>query len=117
VILSNFRKTRTKDRMESYRIESYRIFFKNTKKETENQTVELFHMKIKKLKFRIKTNFFNQILQGTIFLFLFLKRSRRIVPQSEMYNHVFFKVIMITIMITLNFKIMIMIKIMIIRKI
>ena len=33
-----------------------------------------------------------------------------------MYNHLFFKVIMITIMITLNFKIMIMIKIMIIKK-
>jgi len=34
VILSNFRKTRTKDN-----IESYRIFFKNTEIETENQTV------------------------------------------------------------------------------
>jgi hypothetical protein len=76
VILSNFRKTRTKDRIESYRIESNRIvsyrivsnriesnrivsnrivsnriFFKNTKKETANQTVELISIKNKKLKF------------------------------------------------------------------
>ncbi len=31
--------------------------------------------------FGIKTDFFKQKLQSTIFLFLFLKRSRRIVPQ------------------------------------
>jgi hypothetical protein len=36
---------------------------------------------------------------------------------TQMYNHVILKVIMTTIMITLNFKIMIMIKILIIRKI
>jgi len=36
---------------------------------------------------------------------------------AEMYNHVILKVIMITIMITLNFKNMIMIKVMISRKI
>ena len=66
MILSNFRKTRTKDRIESYRIVpyrivsyrivsyrivSYRIFFKNTEKETANQTVELISNKNKKLKF------------------------------------------------------------------
>jgi len=56
VILSNFRKTRTKDRIESYRIESYRIvsnriFFKNTEKETANQTVEHISNKNKKSKF------------------------------------------------------------------
>ena len=51
MILSNFRKTRTKDRIESNRIVSNRIFFKNTKKETANQTVELISNKNKKLKF------------------------------------------------------------------
>jgi hypothetical protein len=39
MIFSNFRKTR---------IESYRIFFKNTEKETANKTVELISNKIKK---------------------------------------------------------------------
>jgi len=53
VILSNFRKTRTKDRIVSYRIVPYRIvsyhiFFKNNKKETANQTVELISNKNKK---------------------------------------------------------------------
>jgi hypothetical protein len=46
VILSNFRKTRTKDR-----IVSYRIFLKYTEKETANQTIELISNKNKKLKF------------------------------------------------------------------
>jgi hypothetical protein len=54
VILSDFRKTRTKDRIELYpilsnRIESYRIFFKE--KETPNQTGELISKKNKELKF------------------------------------------------------------------
>jgi hypothetical protein len=47
VILSNFRKTRTKDRIVSNRIVSYRIIFKNTEKETANQTVELISNKNK----------------------------------------------------------------------
>jgi ribosomal protein L16/L10AE len=38
-------------RIESYRIVSNRIFFKNTKKETANQTVEFISNKNKKLKF------------------------------------------------------------------
>jgi len=65
VILSNFRKTRTKDRIESYRIVSYCIFFKNIEKETANQTFELFSNKKKKIKnFGIKTDLFKQILQS-----------------------------------------------------
>jgi len=70
VILSNFRKTRSV---------AYRIFFKNTEKETANQTVELISDKNK--NFGKKTDFFKKILQSTIFLILFLKTSRRIVPQ------------------------------------
>ncbi len=54
------------------RIGSYRIFFKNTEKETANQTVELISNKNK--KFGMKTSFFKQILQSTIFLFLFLNK-------------------------------------------
>jgi hypothetical protein len=82
VILSNFRKTRTKDRIESYcivsyrivsnRIVSYRIFFKNAEKETSNQTIELLSYKNK--NFRIKTNFFKQILQSSIFFIFILKK-------------------------------------------
>ncbi len=44
VILSNFRKASFKDR-----IGSYRIFFKNTEKETANQTVKLISNKNKRL--------------------------------------------------------------------
>jgi hypothetical protein len=51
MILSNFRKTRTKDRIVLYRIVSYRIFLKNTEKETANETVELISNKNKRLKF------------------------------------------------------------------
>ena len=72
VILSNFRKTRTKDRIESYCIVSYRIFFKNAEKETSNQTIELISYKNK--NFRIKTNFFKQILQSSIFFIFILKK-------------------------------------------
>jgi len=43
VIPSNFRKTLTKDR-----IVSYRIFFKNTEKETANQTFEFISNKNRK---------------------------------------------------------------------
>jgi hypothetical protein len=49
VVLSNFRKTRTKDR-----IVSNRIFFKKTEKETANQTftvLNLFQIKYYKIRF------------------------------------------------------------------
>ena len=75
MILSNFRKTR----IESYRIVSNRIFFKNAENETPNQTVELISYKNRKLKFSNKNKLFKQIQQSAIFLFL--KKSRRIIPQ------------------------------------
>jgi hypothetical protein len=60
MILSNFRKTRTKDR-----IVSYRIFFKNTEKETVNQTVEL----ISNTNFGIKLTFSNKYYKVRFFYF------------------------------------------------
>jgi len=65
---SNFRKTRTKDRIVSY------ILWKYRKRKSESN---LFQIKIKNKNFGIKTDFFKQILQSTIFLFSFLKRIRR----------------------------------------
>ncbi len=63
VILSNFRKTRTKDR-----IVSYRIFFKNLEKKKQRiKLSNLFQTEIKNKNFEIKTDFFKQILQSTIF--------------------------------------------------
>ncbi len=75
MILSNFRKTRTNDRIVSKRIESNRIFFKNAEKETPNQTVELISYKNKKLKFSNK----NKLFQTNTTKYDFLKRSLRIV--------------------------------------
>ncbi len=70
MILSNFRKTR----IESYRI----VFFKNLgRKKQRIKLSNLFQIKIKNKNFGIKTDFFKQILLSTIFLFLFLKKSRR----------------------------------------
>jgi hypothetical protein len=64
VILSNFRKTR----IVSYRIVSYRIFFKNLEKKKQRiKLSNLFQIKIKNKNFEIKTDFFKQILQSTIF--------------------------------------------------
>jgi len=70
VILSNFRKARTKDRIESYRIG----FFKNAEKETPNQTVELISYKNKKLKFSNKNNFFQTNTTKFDFLIFILKK-------------------------------------------
>ncbi len=75
VILSNFRKTRTKDRIVSNRIVSYRIvsnrivsnriFFKNAERETANQIVEL----ISNTNFGIKLTFSNKYYKVRIFNF------------------------------------------------
>ena len=64
MILSNFRKTRSvayrivsyrivSYRIVSYRIVSYHIFFKNTEKETANQTVELISNKNKQVLYSL----------------------------------------------------------------
>ncbi len=66
MILSNFRKTRTKDR-----IESYRIIFENTEKKTANQTVELISDKNKKLKsWNKKRTFSNKFYKERFFIFI-----------------------------------------------
>ena len=66
MIISSFRKTRSV---------SYRIFFKNLEKKKQRiKLSNLFQKKIKIKNFGIKTDFFKQILQGTIFLFLFLNK-------------------------------------------
>ncbi len=77
MILSNFRKTR---------IVSYRIFFKNLEKKKQRiKLSNLLQIKKNNKNFGIKTDFFKQILRSTIFLFLFLKRSRRIVLVFYVY--------------------------------
>ncbi len=47
------------------KIVSYGIFFKNTEKETANQTVELISKKIKNKNFGKKTDFFKKITNTT----------------------------------------------------
>jgi hypothetical protein len=73
VILSNFRKTRTKDRIELYRIESYRIesyrivySLKIPKKKQRIKLSNIFQIKIKNKNFGIKIDLFKKILQSTI---------------------------------------------------
>ncbi len=56
----------------SYRIVSYSIFFKNLKKKKHRiKQSNLYHIKIKDYNFRLKTNFFKQILPSSIF-FIFI---------------------------------------------
>jgi len=61
----------------SNRIVSH-ILQKIPEKKQRIKLSNLFQIKIKNKNFEIKTDFFKQILQSRIFLFLFLKRSRRI---------------------------------------
>jgi len=74
VILSNFRKTRSV----SYILKNIRNL---EKKKPRIKLSNLFQIQIKNKNFGIKADFFKQILQSSIFLFLFLVRSRRIEPQ------------------------------------